>query len=504
MSPISAVSIPVWERDFAEQEAGADWAVEGEREPVLRKGKGRAYRSGRGESRKSWRGKDWYLYLLSGFALGETAVQSFWLSFFLVCLCVPGNQPTPNQQPQQPGANPTSTPPIPTAITPPNGSAGGGGSAAPIPFNHLLVDPNSGFGSGIALGDIDGDGKLDVITAEGPTELGNGQQSVVAWYANPGVEDQGNWRKTIIDPQFGGSDDAQVADIRGNGVMDIITSDWGAGQIVWYENPRNWGGNSFTDRWTRHVIGNGGLHDAAVGDVLGNGKIDVVVHGYFAAFHNEPGPTVLYIQNNPDSWTAVTMVNAPDNNGNGKGIALANLAGHTNGKLDLVENGYWLEQSSDPTNGNAWTAHVFDSSGPVQAAVAVADINGDGRLDIVMDASDGLPGQLAWYEQGSGDPRNATNWTQHLIDASINSSHNLSIADMNQDGHLDIVFGEGGAKRIGFLLNNGDGSSWTLQLISPTNGGRPQVGDIGGDKDLDIVGTRDDNVPVDVWYNQSK
>jgi FG-GAP-like repeat len=382
------------------------------------------------------------------------------------------------------------------------------GSTATIPFNHLFVDPNpsTSIGSGIALADIDGDGKLDVITADGPT-FGTGGQPVVAWYKNPGVEEQGNWTKTVIDNQFGGTDDAQVGDIRGNGIMDVITSDYPAGQIVWYENPRNWGGDPAKDPWRKHVIANGFLHDMAVGDVLGNGKLDVVVHGHFGAFNNEPQPTVLYIQNNPDSWTAVTMTNAPDinaPNGQGKGLALANLAGHTDGKLDLVENGYWLEQPADPTDGSAWTAHVFESNAPTMAAVAVVDINGDGRLDIVMDASDGIPGQLVWYEQGSGNPRDANNWTKHRIDETINSSHNLFIADMNQGGHPDIVFGEGGAKRIGFFLNNGDGSSWTMQLISPTNGGRPLVGDLGGDGDLDIVGTRDDRVPVDVWYNQSK
>jgi hypothetical protein len=431
--------------------------------------------------------------------------------------CNPTPTPTGTPAAMQPNLTPTTQPqltPTPTVFnqsSPPANTptpAQQNPAPSPIPFNHLLVDPSpsSSIGSGIALGDLNGDGKLDVITADGPT-FGDPGQPVVAWYENPGSKDRGNWTKTIIDSQFGGTDDAQVADIRGNGVMDVITSDYNRGQIVWYENPRNSVGNPSSDPWTRHVIAAGFLHDMAVGDVLGNGKIDVVVHGHFGAFHNEAGPTVLYIQNNPDSWTAVTMTNAPDYNtkGNEKGIALANLAGHTDGKLDLVENGYWLEQPANATDGSAWIAHTFASSALSSAAVAVVDINGDGRLDIVMDASDGELGALVWYEQGSGNPRDATDWTRHMIDASILSSHMLAIADMNRDGHPDIVWGGPGATgRVGICLNNGDGSSWTLQLLSTSDGGRPQVGDLDGDGDLDIVSTRDDKVPVDVWYNQSK
>jgi hypothetical protein len=113
--------------------------------------------------------------------------------------------------------------------------------------------------------------------------------------------------------------------------------------------------------------------------------------------------------------------------------------------------------------GSAWTVHTFASSPIPPAAVAVADLDGDGRLDIITDASDGNPGKLEWFKQGSGNPRDPTDWTEHMIDTSVLSSRLLAIADMNQDGHPDIVWGGPGATgRVGISYNNGDGSAWTF------------------------------------------
>ena len=69
-----------------------------------------------------------------------------------------------------------------------------------------------------------------------------------------------------------------------------------------------------------------------------------------------------------------------------------------------------------------------------------------------------------------------------------------------------MFFGEasGTGTRVGFFLNNGNGGSWTLQVLpGAANGGRPYVGDFGGDGDLDIASLRDDILPVEIWYNQS-
>src|SRR5437870_232203 len=255
---------------------------------------------------------------------------------------------------------------------------------------------------GKALGDIDGDGYPDIVAGFG------GDHRQVYWYQYP------TWSKHLISGQDGG-DDIQIVDVNNDGSLDVVTatSDDLDG-VAWYENPRGHGGNPATDTWTRHIIeapvswycG----HDVLAGDLNGDGKMVVVIRV-------EGGPTFVYLQNCPDSWTKITLSNGDA----GEGSALLDV--NRDGKLDIVENGYWLEQPADAVNGK-WIRHDFvswaDGSG-----VMVGDINNDGRPDVVLSPAEYDSGRVSCFEQPA-DPVNGT-WVEHVILEPANYVHRVRL-----------------------------------------------------------------------------
>src|SRR5262245_37866247 len=188
-------------------------------------------------------------------------------------------------------------------------------SAVKAPFTDLVIDKSppanitcKGFG------DINNDGKLDVVVA---SATGGGMY----WYENPGGSGAATWIKHTIFASGSWTTDMQVADVDGDGWPDIIipkpTLPGSAGDdVFWYRNPGKTGGD-----WVEHHIGStgrsSGAHDVEVGDFNKDGKIDVAVNAG------------LFIQNNPDSWTFVDI-----GRGGQEGTGIGNILG--DGYLDVV------------------------------------------------------------------------------------------------------------------------------------------------------------------------
>lgn len=326
------------------------------------------------------------------------------------------------------------------------------------------------------LADIDGDGFLDVL------EAGGVQGGDVFWYAYP------NWTKFQIG-SYGGGDDLEVADINADGAVDVIVNDY---PIIWYENPRGSGGNPQSP-WTGHVIEETISHDVGAVDIDRDGKLDVVaVQEYGASF--------LYLQNSADSWSKTILSNALVTAG---GLALADV--DADGRIDVIGAGYWLRQPATPSVGSNWQRRdiaIWGSGGSADTA----DLNHDGRLDIVMAASESGPGEIAWFE-GPVDPLNGS-WIEHTID-DVEDVHLLHLIDFDKDGDLDIAFAEmhqSPTDRVGIYLNGGLGASWSLELIASTGAHNIAVGDLENDGDFDIVGanwelTSPDGGDLNWWRN---
>ena len=87
-----------------------------------------------------------------------------------------------------------------------------------------------------------------------------------------------------------------------------------------------------------------------------------------------------------------------------------------------------------PGKGTEWKKHVIGRLDGAFEAVA-ADINGDGHLDIV--ASGYGSGKVVWFEN-SGDPRK-TPWKMHVVKENWRTVNQVLVADLDGDGRLDVI-----------------------------------------------------------------
>jgi hypothetical protein len=369
----------------------------------------------------------------------------------------------------------------------------GSASHAQIPFQHFVIDdhPPSNQESK-TVGDINGDGFADVITS-------SSSKGGMVWYEYP------KWDKHTIDPGGSFTTDMQAADIDRDGDSDVVVPQSDSKEVRWYENPRP-SGDPATASWKAHFIvdyaklGFDYAHDVEVGDLNGDGKLDVVICNQK---WEPPRPvnkpeTLILFQNQPDSWTSVLVSRTY-----GEGTIILDVNG--DGRPDILRPGFWLEAPRDPVHDN-WVEHAIIPGWPDRAGVAAADVNQDGHLDILFAPAESA-GRLSWFE--TTEPAKGK-WTEHLIDPSIDFVHTFKVADIDMDGSPDVVFAEmqqSARKRVGFFLNRGKASKWELQVVGAAGSHNLRVIDIDQDGDIDIVGanwnseTDPHHAPIELWRN---
>jgi hypothetical protein len=358
--------------------------------------------------------------------------------------------------------------------------------AQPLRFERVVVDPEPPHDPHIKIvGDIDGDGQTDIVVA-------SSDGGPLVWYQYP------DWRRHVIAPSGGWSCFGQAIDMDGDGDCDILISAWYEGnRIEWYENPRPHG-DPARDPWQRHTVGEPRAHDLHAGDIDGDGKLEIVGRAQRSHFgvpraEEERDGHEIYVfkQSGPDQW-ARAEIRTPT----GEGLALADMDG--DGRLEAIIGGRWYDSPTDLLH-QPWPEHVFCDWFP-DAVVMAADINGDGRLDIVLSGSE-TTHRLSWFE-APADPRRGP-WREHVIDPEVNFVHSLAVADMNGDGRLDVVAAEmhqSATRRVMVYLNEGDGR-WRREVVAETGSHNICVADIGNDGRMDIVGANWSGPfqPLELW-----
>lgn len=310
------------------------------------------------------------------------------------------------------------------------------------------------FGTGIAVGDVDDDGDLDLITIDSSN---SGNTGALVWYSNPGTLG-GSWTENE-DDTFSGTGtgnqithaDVVAGDIDADGFVDVVARDISHGTWVWMND----GLGGFEARnFTAHNAREG----VALEDVDADGDLDVWINGAWLQTPSDP---------QAGSYTLREPTGVDTN---------------------------WYPSSNGTTEINHWACKV-----------AVGDFDQDGDPDMVISnaeelfsASSTKPEGIAVYI-APADPVSGS-WTEVDLRTARAAWHGLAVADFNQDGWDDVIASignvgnDGGSPFETVLFLNDQDNTFTEQSIQTTVAGYQLVlGDFDGDGDQDFIMAQDYN-----------
>jgi hypothetical protein len=284
--------------------------------------------------------------------------------------------------------------------------------------------------------------------------------------------------------------DLLIVDLDGDGLKDVLVCDGRLNKVSWIRQVRP---GVFEEQDIGGPVA--GPAHLEVADLRGTGHLDVLVAsmGVVPPDNEKIGSVVVLENDGTNHFTNHVLL---DNVARVTYVKAAHLT--QSGRLDLVvgQFGYiegeirWMENLG---NGQFKSHQLLDLPGTIHAPVA--DLNGDGKMDIVALVSQDSEEVHAFMNDGQGHFRD------RVLHGSTNKdygSSGLCIADLNQDGRPDVVYTNGdgfdyatpGSRPwhgVQWLENKG-GGAFVFHRVGDFPGAfSPVVADLKGDGHQDIV-----------------
>lgn len=418
-----------------------------------------------------------------------------------------------------------------------------------ISWREHLVDDEGISGvalrgaDGLEVADLDGDGFDDIVSVHESDDVYDGVPEGHIRIAF-GSSDPDSWELVTLaeGPDAGAAEDVAIGDIDGDGDLDIVAA-CELAHLIYFENP----GHDVRDTasWQRTkpsaTLDRGSFIRVFVADFDGDERLEIVTANKGAQdptkARQEPKEiSVFSIDGDPlndAAWNEHVLTRVPwpinaepvDLDGDGDPDVVAgsvaeqrmmwfeNVSG--DGRLSFVEHAVDIVPAGEAIDG--LHVHAFNMD--------YADLNGDGRLDIVtLDTPPLIGRRVLWLEQPAqrGEP-----WRYHLIGAyAPDRVVGIRLADIDADGDMDVMTGgysgssnasqsrssdvptpQGALGRLAWYENEGDAERWREHSFSRRQRGMFDMfiaKDIDADGDVDFAATRGNSGSYDgvFWLEQ--
>ncbi len=358
-----------------------------------------------------------------------------------------------------------------------------GGSSGDLP---LQFSPAIQFGTGgntpvgVAVGDFNGDGKPDMVVV-------NAQQNNVAVLLGNG---DGTFGTPILHslPTIGVPIGVAVADFNGDGKLDVALIHGSIDFLISDVEILLGNGDGTLGAPTAFPSGTNAV-TIVTADLDGDGRPDVIVGGAAGGTGGRPGNLSVLFGNGDGTLQTAISLSEPGYNGGFWSAAVGNFSGHTDGLLDIVA------AQVSPMAGIAVFLQNPDHSFTLFATyqtlyvqgvgVAAADLDNDGKLDVVLTSNMGTASAFL----GNGDGT----FQSPIPTFSGNATELLALADFNRDGNIDVAFADYSASAgpgVMAAAGLGDGHFSNSNTVTLNTAGGTKVvavADFNGDGWPDIV-----------------
>ena len=348
--------------------------------------------------------------------------------------------------------------PVITSFAPSSGYMGASVAIVGSGFSSVATNNVVYFGAARAMVNEASATNLVVMVPTGATyapvtETVNGLTASASGFFLPtflsgGVLSSASFASQVILRSGSNPSQVVIADLDGDGKPDLVVGNSGDGSIWVY---RNIGTNgtlaaaSFAAPVILATGAGGSLYGLAVGDLDGDGRLDIVTANWsrntLSIFQNESLPGVL----TTNSFAALVNLPVP---GTPAAVAIGDLDGDGRPEIVVADNSgntvSVLQNQSLPglLTSNSFAALVNFIVGPSPFRVALADLDEDGRLDVVTVNEGSVARRVSVLRNISTLGRLSTNSLATAVNlAGTDQGNLLAIGDLDGDGRLDLATG---------------------------------------------------------------